>query len=177
MYVCTIRLFRYLGTYQVCMYVPIRYVCMYLLGMQVPIIYVSQTQLGKWKKMAKFRNVVQWVLLLRIRRPFSDLQRWCRASKTVSAGVKWSGLSFYVSWSFVPQTVFDLEAKIYGASLLRRRRRLRPFGPSQRLTEAPKFCEMARAFRKGKVGLSSSKTHHFRGQNWGPVWFGQINLN
>ena len=111
------------------------------------------------------------LLLLRIRRPFSDLQRWCRATKTVSAGGKWSGLSFYVSWSSVPQTVSNLEAKTYGASLLRRRRRLRPFGPSWRLTEALKFCEMARAFRKGKVGLSSSKTLHFRGQNWGPNKF------
>ena len=182
-----VQLGNQVGTYYVCMcvqlgylgtQVPIRYVCMYLLGMQVPIIYVSQTQLGKWKKMAKFRNVVQWVLLLRIRRPFSDLQRWCRASKTVSAGVKWSGLSFYVSWSFVPQTVFDLEAKIYGASLLRRRRRrLRPFGPSQRLTEAAKFQDLGRAFQKGKLGFSSSKTLHFRGQNWGPVWFVQMNLN
>ena len=117
------------------------------------------------------------LLLLRIRRPFSDPQRWCRASKTVSSDSQWSGLSFYVRWSSVPQTVFDLEAETYGASLLRRRRRLRLFGPSQRLTEAVKFWDLARAFQKGKLGLSSSKTAHFRGQNWGPVWFVEMNLN
>ena len=124
------------------------------------------------------------LLLLRIRRPFSDPWRWCRASKTVSAGGKWSGLSFYVSWSSVPQKLSILEAKTggpvwfaYGASLLRRRRRLRPFGPSQRLTDDVKFQDLASAFQKGKLSLSSSKTHHFRAQNGEPVWFVQMNLN
>ena len=172
--VCMYNQANQLGTYQVCMYLLGMYVCTYLLGMYLLCMYLKLSQANgrKWQNLE-----MQQVLLLRIRRPFSDLQRWCRASKTVSAGGKWSGLSFYVSWSSVPQTVSDLEAKTYEASLLRRRRGLRPFGPSQGLTEALKFCEMARAFRKGKVGLSSSKTHHFRGQNWGPVWFVQMNLN
>ena len=115
--------------------------------------------------------------LLRIRRPFSDPQRWWRASKTLSADSQWSGLSFYVRWSSVASKLSDLETETYGASLLRRRRRLRPFGPSQRLTEAAKFQDSGRAFQKGKLGFSSSKTLHFRGQNWGPVWFVQMNLN
>ena len=108
--------------------------------------------------------------LLRIRRPFSDPQRWWRASKTLSADSQWSGLSFYVRWSSVASKLSDLEAETYGASLLlRRRRRLRPFGPAQRLTDDVKFQDLTSAFQKGKLSLSSSKTLHFRGQNWGLV--------
>ena len=115
--------------------------------------------------------------LLRIRRPFSDPQRWWRASKTLSSDSQWSGLSFYVRWSSVASKLSDLEAETYGASLLRRRRRLRPFGPSQRLTDDVKFQDLTSAFQKGKLSLSSSKTLHFRGQNGEPVWFVQMNLN
>ena len=118
------------------------------------------------------------LLLLRIRRPFSD-------PKEVVQGLKNSLSWWQMVWAFFLCKLELCTSKTvhfrgqnwgpvwfaYGASLLRRRRRLRPFGPSWRLTEALKFCEMARAFRKGKVGLSSSKTLHFRGQNWGPNKF------